>query len=157
MPREDDIIAKVLADLQAEFGPELLGLLATGSRIHGRPDSTSDLDLHVVISAPRRQRRNRVVDGIEVEVVINPPFRIRRSFQGGRGSEEHQFAFGRVIYDPHGVVEDLRSEAIALWQAGPASVAARETWEHRYHPADLLRDLQGIGTADEATATLLIA
>jgi hypothetical protein len=156
VPRVDDIIEKVLADLQAEFGAELLGLLATGSRIHGRPDPTSDLDLHVVISSPRRQRRNRVVDGIEVEMFINPPFRIRRYFRG-RGSEEHQFAFGRVVYDPHGAVAAIRSEAVALWQAGPAPVGTQAVWEHRYHPADMLRDLQDISAEDEATAALLIA
>src|SRR5438876_11669415 len=148
----DDVIEVVLTDLHAEFGAELLGVLATGSRIHGQPDLTSDLDLHVVISAPRRQRRNRVVDGIEVEMFINPPFQIRHYFAGGRGSEEHQFAFGRVIYDPHGIVATLRAEAIALWQSGPPPVGARYAWEHRYHPADLLRDLQDIGAADEATA-----
>jgi hypothetical protein len=157
VPQIDDIIQKVLADLQAEFGTELLGVLATGSHIHGRPDPTSDLDLHVVISAPRRQRRNRVVDGIEVEMFINPPFRIRRYFGGGRGCEEHQCAFGRVIYDPLGEVAALRSEAAALWEVGPEPVATSRAWEHRYHPADLLWDLQDAGTEDEATVALLIA
>src|SRR5438128_1448631 len=74
MPREDVVVQKALADLQDEFGPELLGLLATGSRIHGQPGPTSDLDLHVVIAVPRRRRRNRVVEGIEVEMFLNPPF-----------------------------------------------------------------------------------
>src|SRR5262249_1507456 len=61
------------------------------------------------------------------------------------------------IYDPLGEVAALRSEAVALWGAGPEPVAASRAWEHRYHPADLLRDLQDIGTEDEATAALLIA
>jgi hypothetical protein len=155
--QQDDIIQKVLADLQAEFGAELLGVLATGSRIHGTPGVTSDLDLHVVISAPRRQRRNRVVDGLEVEMFINPPFQIRHYLQDGRGAHKHQFTFGHVVYDPHEVIAALRSEAAALWHAGPAPVGAGEAWQHHYFPADLLRDLQDIDPADEATAVLLIA
>jgi hypothetical protein len=150
------IIEKVLADLQVEFGSELLGVLATGSRIHGQPEPASDLDLHVVIHSPRRQRRNRVVEGIEVEMFINPPFQVRRYLAESRGVDEHMFTFGRVVHDPHGVVAAIRAEAASRWQAGPAPVRGREAWQHRYFPADLLRDLQDIGANDAATANLLI-
>src|SRR5437867_2940609 len=44
----------LIALLRSEFGDELLGVLATGSRIHGTPGPTSDLDAHVLIAAPRR-------------------------------------------------------------------------------------------------------
>lgn len=152
----DDIIRKVPADLQAEFGAELLGVLVTGSRVHGTPDATSDLDMHVVISAPRRQRRNRVVDGLEVELFINPPFQIRCYMAESRGVDEHMFTCGRVVYDPRGVIAALREEAASLWQAGPPAIGDREAWQHRYFPADLLRDLQDLDPADEATATLLV-
>jgi hypothetical protein len=33
----------LIALLRSEFGDELLGVLATGSRIHGTPGPTSDL------------------------------------------------------------------------------------------------------------------
>lgn len=157
MQRDEDVIQKVLAGLQAEFGADLLGVLATGSRIHGQPGATSDLDLHVVIRAPQRQRRNRVVDGVEVELFINPPFQVRCYMEDGRGVDAHMFTFGRVVYDPHGEVAALRAEAAARWQAGPAPIGARDAWQPRYFAADLLRDLQDIGAEDEATATLLLA
>jgi hypothetical protein len=157
VPSDDDIIRKVLADLQAEFGDELLGVLATGSRIHGIPGATSDLDMHVVIRLPQRQRRNRVVEGIEVELFINPPFQARRYLDDERGVNAHMFTFGRVVHDPHGEIAALRAEADARWQAGPRPLAPREAWQPRYFAADLLRDLQDIGSEDEATAGLLIA
>ncbi|MFL5803100.1 MAG: hypothetical protein ACJ8CR_15350 [Roseiflexaceae bacterium] len=144
-------IIKMLRD---EFGADLLGVLATGSRIHGTPGPTSDLDAHVIIAQPRRQRRNIVLDEVEVEMFINPPFQIRRYF-GDRGHDEHMFTFGSAIYDPHGVVADLQAEARARWEAGPPAVA--DAWLHRYAPADLLRDLEDVATSDEATSILLIA
>jgi hypothetical protein len=151
---QQQLFEHIIGLLQAEFGDELLGVLATGSRIHGTPGPTSDLDVHVLIAQPRRQRRNIVLGGLEVEMFINPPFQIRRYFSD-RGVDEHMFTFGRALYDPHGVVAQLQAEARARWQAGPPVVI--DAWMHRYGPADLLRDLDDIGTSDAAAANLLIA
>jgi hypothetical protein len=154
MDEQKQLFEAVVGLLQAEFGDDLLGVLATGSRIHGVPSPTSDLDVHVLIAQPRRQRRNIVLGGIEVEMFINPPFQIRRYF-GDRGHDEHMFTFGRALYDPHGVVAELQAEARSRWQAGPPAVA--DLWLHRYGPADLLRDLEDVAASDETTASLLIA
>src|SRR5438067_5842951 len=94
----DHLCDPLLALLRAEFGDDLLGVLATGSRIHGTPDPTSDLDVHVVIDQPRRQRRNILLDGLEIEMFINPPFQIHRYMADG-GNDIHMFTFGRAIYD----------------------------------------------------------
>ena len=150
----DRLFEQLLAMLRAEFGEDLLGVLATGSRIHGTPGPTSDLDAHVIIGQPRRQRRNIALDGVEVEMFINPPFQIRRYFSS-RGVDEHMFTFGRAIYDPHGVVAGLQAEARERWEAGPPPLEA--LWMPRYFAADLLRDLEDVAAHDEATAELLIA
>jgi predicted nucleotidyltransferase len=142
--------------LREEFGEGLLGVLVTGSRVHGRPGPTSDLDVHVVIAGPRRQRRNFVLAGVEIELFINPPFQSRRYFADGRGHDPHMYTFGRVVYDPQGVMAELQDEARRIWDAGPAPLDAKQAWMERYFPADLLRDLDDVGE-DEATATLLIA
>jgi hypothetical protein len=151
---QQQLFEAIVGLLQAEFGGDLLGVLATGSRIHGTPGPTSDLDVHVLIALPRRQRRNIVLGDLEVEMFINPPFQIRRYFGHG-GHDEHMFTFGRALYDPHGVVAQLQAEARARWQAGPPAVT--DAWLHRYGPADLLRDLDDVGASDAATANLLIA
>ena len=154
MDEQNELCERVVGLLRAEFGGDLLGVLATGSRIHGTPGPTSDLDVHVLIAQPRRQRRNIMLGGVEVEMFINPPFQIRRYFSD-RSVDEHMFTFGRAIYDPHGVVAGLQAEARARWQAGPPPIAL--AWMHRYAPADLLRDLEDVGAGDAATANLLIA
>ena len=150
---QDRLFEQLIALLRAEFGEDLLGILATGSRIHSTPGPTSDLDAHVLIGQPRRQRRNILLDGVEVEMFINPPFQIRRYFSS-RGVDEHMFTFGRAIYDPHGVVAGLQAEARERWEAGPPPLEA--TWMPRYFAADLLRDLDDVASYDEASAQLLI-
>jgi hypothetical protein len=142
--------------LRAEFGEQLLGVLATGSRIHSTPGPTSDLDVHVVIDQPRRQRRNIVLAGLEIEMFINPAFQIHRYLADGRGNDAHMFAFGRPLYDPHGLVAQLQDEARQFWQAGPAPFADSNLWLPRYFAADMLRDLTDLGE-DEAAASLQIA
>jgi predicted nucleotidyltransferase len=157
MDEENRMYERLVALLLDEFEADLLGALVTGSRVHGTPGPTSDLDAHVIIAAPRRQRRNFMLEGIEIELFINPPFQVRRYFADGRGHDPHMFVFGRAVYDPHGVVARLRGEARAIWEAGPPPIQEHLVWMERYFPADLLRDLDDLGDDDEATAVLLLA
>src|SRR5260221_12251712 len=145
----------LLALLRAEFGDDLLGVLATGSRIHSTPGPTSDLDVHVVINQPRRQRRNIMLDGLDIEMFINPPFHIHRYLADG-GNDIHMFTFGRAIYDPDGLIGQLQDQARAIWQAGPLALTESARWMPRYAAADMLRDLIDLGE-DQAAAGLQIA
>jgi predicted nucleotidyltransferase len=153
--RVEQLFEPLIALLRAEFGDDLLGVLATGSRIHGTPGPTSDLDLHVVIDQPRRQRRNIMLDGLEIEMFINPPFQIHRYLADG-GNDAHMFAFGRAIYDPQSLVGQLQEQARAIWQAGPPALANSALWMPRYFAADMLRDLIDLGD-DQAATSLQIA
>ena len=152
----EQLFEPLIALLRAEFGEQLLGVLATGSHIHGMPGPTSDLDVHVVIDQPRRQRRNIVLDGVEIEMFINPAFRIPIYFTDGHPGTIHMFAFGRAIYDPQGLIGQLQEQARALWQAGPPPIAESARWMQRYGIADMLRDLTDLGE-DVAAAGLQIA
>jgi hypothetical protein len=154
MNETERLFEPLIAHLSAELGDGLLGVLATGSRIHGTPGPNSDLDAHVVIDAPRRQRRNFVLQGVEIELFLNPPFRVRGYFADRHAGTLHMFAFGRPIYDPTGLVAQLQAEAQAIWAAGPAPLPPGEAWHPRYFLADLLRDLADI--EDEASARLQV-
>jgi len=152
----EHIFSRLKTLLQTEFGDDLLGILVTGSRIHGTPGPTSDLDVHIIIASHRRQRRNMLLDGIEIEMFINPTFQIRRYMTDPDGLDQHMCSFGRAMYDPYGIVADLQIEAQNLWNAGPPPIQKQEEWHHRYTPADLLRDLEDV-KSDEETCNLLIA
>src|SRR5438045_2738923 len=98
---DEDIIDTVVAQLQAELGDGLLGVLSTGSRHRGEGDASSDIDLPVVISDKRRQRRNKVVAGVEVEMFLNDPEQYLRYYNSdrddGTGSTQHMFVTGRIV------------------------------------------------------------
>jgi predicted nucleotidyltransferase len=143
----------VLPQLKAEFAEDLLGVLLTGSRVHGQPMPNSDLDMHVLIDQLRRQRRNLVVDGLEIEMFLNPPEQIRRSF-AERINDAHMFAFGQAAYDPQGIVAQLQAEARTLWKAGPQN--RWPTWRWRYMSADILRDIDDCIAANDVASTNLL-
>lgn len=158
---DDDILYLVRAELEAEFGPDLLGVAAGGSRLRGEGDAYSDIDLVVVIAQGRRQRRNIVVGGVEVEMFINPPFQIyrylREDLEDGRGLMQHLLSTARIIYDPAGTMQELRREATAQWQSGPAPLSLRERgWAARYAPADGLRDIRDVLYMDPLRAAFLL-
>jgi Nucleotidyltransferase domain len=141
-----NIVKVALADLEVEFGPDLLGVAAGGSRLRGEGNANSDIDVVVVIAQPRRQRRNIVLHGVEVEMFINPLFQIHRylreDYDDGRGLMQHLLSTAQIVFDPRGAMEALQREAIALWQAGPAPLAPHErAWAMRYAAADGLRDI----------------
>ena len=142
--------------LREENGDDLLGALATGSRVHGTPGPTSDLDVQVVIGSMRRQRRNIILHGVEIEMFFNPPARVRGYFADRHLGSLHMFAFGHPIHDPSGVVAELRHEARAIWQAGPPPLPASEHWHPRYVLADMVRDLTDLA-GDPPAAALQIA
>ncbi len=156
---DEAIIQHVLSELQAEFGSVLLGVLATGSRVRGEGDASSDIDLHVLIGQPRRQRRNIVVANVEVEMFINPPFQIHRYLNddrtNGRGVDQHMWSTGRAVYDPQGVIAQLQAEAQRQWEAGPPPIDG-DDWPMRYPPPDTLRDIGDVIERDPAQAQIMI-
>jgi hypothetical protein len=91
------------------------------------------------------QRWNFLVNGVEVETLINPSFQMRHYFEeerhDGRGEMPHLCSFGCIVFDPQGLMATLQAEARAIWDAGPPSLSARERWQFRYHAADFFRDL----------------
>jgi len=77
-------------------------LLFAGSAAYGTPMPNSDVDLYVLIGPNWRQRRNRFIQGVEVEMFINPVAQIRREFDEGEWATVDMFSRGRVHYDPTG-------------------------------------------------------
>jgi hypothetical protein len=154
------IIELVVNRLRSEFGSDLLGVLAGGSRLRGEGDARSDLDTVVVIERPRRRRCNLMIAGVEIEMFINPPFQMRRYFDEerltGRGQMSHLCATGRVVFDPRGVMATIQNEACSIWEAGPPPLSDVDRWQFRYHTADLLRDIEDVRANDEERAAFLI-
>jgi predicted nucleotidyltransferase len=157
---DEAIIKQAIERIQAEFGNDLLGLIVGGSRLRSEADRQSDLDFVVIIARPQRKRWNFVIEGVEVETLINPLFQMRRYFEDeridGRGLMPHLCSTGHIVYDPQGVMAALQAEAISIWKAGPPPLSEREHWQFRYHAADALRDLADVETEDPERAAFLV-
>jgi hypothetical protein len=154
------VIKLAVERLVSEFGSDLMGVLAGGSRLRSEGDTHSDLDVVAVVDRPCRKRWNFVIDGVEVETFINPPFQMRRYFEeerlDGRGVMPHLCASGQIVFDPHGLMAELQAEAQAIWDAGPPPMSDQERWQFRYHVADFFRDLADVERSDAERAAFLI-
>jgi hypothetical protein len=154
------IISLAVERLVSEFGSDLLGVLVGGSRLRSEADPHSDLDIVAVVDRPCRKRWNFLVDGVEVETFINPPFQMRRYFEeerlDGRGVMPYLCSSGQVVFDPQGLMATLQAEAKSIWNAGPPPLSERERWQFRYHTADALRDLADVETSDPERAAFLV-
>lgn len=53
-----------------------------------------------------------MVDGVEVELFLNPPAGIRHAFEERESSTIGMFARGRIVHDPVGVVADLMAQVL---------------------------------------------
>lgn len=129
----------VVERLKQEFGDHLLGLLLTGSYAYGEPMATSDIDMYVVISEHWRQRRNLVVEGVDVELFINPEHKLLSEIYEA-GAMMDMFARGRAIHDPHRVVSRLIAEAKAIAEQPRPIPLGDELERVRYMVTDTTKD-----------------
>jgi hypothetical protein len=143
-----EVTERVVEKLRSEFGNHLLGVLVGGSRATIGGDPHSDLDVVVVVDRPCRKRWNFLINGVEVETLINPPFQMQHYFEeerrDGRGVMPHMCSCGCIVFDPQGLMATLQAEARAIWGAGPPPLSDRERWQFRYHAADFFRDLADV-------------
>jgi len=116
----EDALHKFLAEWRERA--DVIGALVCGSFVTGSPSNRSDIDVHIVLTdeSDWRERGNRYVDGFLVEYFANPPRQIRayfeEDFRDRRTMSHVQFMTGKVIFDPHGVVGQLKQEA-REWKA----------------------------------------
>ena len=135
----EQALAVVTQRLRDEFGDRLLGVLLAGSYAYGEPMATSDLDLYVVVDEPWRQRRNLVVEGVPVELFINPPHKLSNEIVEA-GSTTDMFARGRSVYDPRGVVAGMQAEARSVAEQPRAIPYGDDLERLRYMVTDTTRD-----------------
>jgi hypothetical protein len=135
------------------------GIIAAGTILRGGCDTNSDLDIVVIHSAPFRQRVQREFLQVPAEIFVNSPDRIRRCFRDelsdARPVMAHMIATGHVLVNRDRVVDELRSEAKALIDAGPRADPAGLN-RLRYSAATKYEDARDRHRADPATAHLIL-
>ena len=136
--------------------PTVSAIAACGTIVRGTPDRASDLDLHVIHAEPWFQRLQRIFRGVPAEIFVNPEFQVSRYLASqsddGRPITAHMLATGYAVYDPHGVLSRLRSEARRVLDAGPPPPHDRV--RPKYLIASVYEDATDVADSDPHTARL---
>ena len=124
----------------------VLGIVVSGSLVHGTIHPNSDIDVYIVLqeNTDFRERGNTWVDGIEIEYFKNSPQQIRSYFITEKHSPHtaHILAHGRVIYHNSNIVQDLISEAKSILNNVPKPMEKVELELSKYELDDLYKDLE---------------
>lgn len=97
---------------------EVIGVLLCGSYVTGKPGPRSDLDVHIILQEETdwRERGNEYIDGFLIEYFANPPRQIRQYFKEDFYDRSTmsmvQFITGKVLFDTHGIIAQLKQEAL---------------------------------------------
>lgn len=157
--RYDQAVEVYVARISQE--PHVIGVVVSGSYVHGQLGPHSDVDVFVIThpDTPHRERGNTWIEGVEMEYFQNPPQQIRAYFQREtyRPVSAHLLANGIVRYDVHPEVQAILQEAKAIVEAqAPA-------WNHiqiefaRYGLDDLRKDLLDcLANEDAVSGRLLV-
>jgi hypothetical protein len=138
---------------------EVLGIIASGTIIRGKPDPTSDLDIYVVHAKPERQMIQKFFNRIPAQIFLNPPHRIPQYFveesREGRPITAHMLATGFVVFDNHPIVNDLRHQATTVLAEGSTPLEDQLNF-HRYNAADRFENVLDVADSDPVTANMLL-
>ncbi len=138
----------------------VIGIIVSGSTVHGRPDQNSDVDIHVILSpdCDYRERRNTWIDGIEIESFKNPPAQIRAYFERekARPHTAHMLAYGNIAYSNSPIVEELVATARALIEQVPPALQADQLEFEKYFIDDYFKDFEdALHNKDRLGASLI--
>ncbi len=129
-----------------------------GSIIRGSADQASDLDVYVVQKEPFRQRLQRKIHDVPVEIFINPPAAIKGYFESEQAARKpitaHMFVTGFVILNLDPVIGELQAEA-QTYLANPPAAPMNLTYQ-RYLAALLYEDAVDVAEKDPLTANMIV-
>ena len=137
---------------QTKLNKDVIGIVLTGSFVHGELHENSDLDVFVILDAAcdYRERGNTWINEVEVEYFMNPAPQIR-SYMATELSPHtaHMLAYGKVVYNTSKVVDELIEEAKALIEQSPPAIKDFQIELAKYSLDDLFKDLEdSIGNQD---------
>ena len=136
-----------------------MGILLTGSVVHGNASATSDLDVAILHDRPWRQRVQRVIDGVPLECFINSDawwqHTLASEAAAGRSPAAHFLARGRIWMDTENRMHALQRKAQAFVEAGP-QVSTDAMLAAKYSTVATLEDGGDIVTIDQDRARWLL-
>lgn len=147
----------MLAEIEKVTEP--VGIVLTGSVVHGYASPTSDLDVAILHNQTWRQRVQRVIDGVPIECFINSEAWWHRTLNteaaSGRSPAAHFLARGVIWRDTDARMKDLQHVAQGYVDRGP-QVSANTLVNLQYAAVTTLEDGADITTLDRDRARWLM-
>jgi predicted nucleotidyltransferase len=154
----DEALRQAVVHILERYDP--IAIIVTGTILRGSPSPTSDLDMWVLWDDPRRQRAQKVFNGVPTEIFVNPPSRVQRYFNeetaAGKPVTAHMVSTGFVVYEGDPVLREIREQAAQVLADGP-EVNEEGLKAKRYRAATLLEDGLDILAEDAAGSAMLMA
>lgn len=132
--------------------PEVVGALATGSRVLGTNTPNSDIDVHIVLKSgiTWRERGNRRIAGFLVEYFCNPVEQYEEYRKDDVAAftriDARMFAKGRIIFDTDGTLREIQRRARRELRKSFRKLSKAEIELGKYLLWDGLDDLRELAT-----------
>ena len=127
---------------------DIIGIIVTGSYIHGNLNENSDIDIHLILNekCEYRERGNTWIDGIEIEYFKNTPQQIRKYFIEEVKSPHtaHMLVHSSVEYSNALVINELIEEAKFALAHLPKPMHTIQKELAKYHIDDQWKDYQDV-------------
>ena len=132
-----------------EKDPNVIGIFATGSYIHSKPDKNSDIDTYVLLKdSMTRERGNTWINGIEIEYFMNPVNQVRfyfkDEFKSGRMATAHMFANSLVLHKKGRELDVLIKEAKAILKKKLPVMKKFAVENAKYFLDDIRKDVEDV-------------
>lgn len=125
------------------FADSVLGVLVAGSVGRGQARSDSDLDVFVVVSQDRSDRRRFNSSDTEVDLFVDSETRIRALLESVKNPVLiENFALGHIAWDPFGIARELSSLAKKVYAGQRRAASPERIFSLRERAKDTARALR---------------
>ncbi len=126
------------------------GALVCWSYITGNPSKHSDIDIHIILDSKtlRRERGNKIVDGVLIEYFANPIKRhheyLEEDIKSRRKINSHMFTTGKIIFDKNGDLKKLIQYSKKYFTKKNLKQNKTQTELAKYHIWDMCDNLEEV-------------
>jgi predicted nucleotidyltransferase len=138
----NEAVDAMLSELARELGDAFVGALVTGSVADGTATTASDIDMCVLWSHERMERRRAWFGEIEFDLFLDHPDAIRRAIEERRSAFlVDMYAKARPVHDRHGTGARLVAAAGAALAQGFSPPSPQRAFRQYCEITDAVRAL----------------
>ena len=137
-----------------EEDDDVIGALLCGSYASGNQNSNSDIDVHLILKdgVTYRERGNTESNSYLIEYFMNPVWKLKEEIKEESTSGElcttTMFAYGKIIYDVEGKVQELQDLALECIDKSLPTITQDKLDMNNYHVWDSMDELKGALDSD---------